>query len=437
VSLFRRVVREEQRAITDLPWSTGGTLSTTVSVDRALSLVPVYAAIGLLARTVSCTPLHAYRRVDDEERRRVTLPALFLSMDTEAHLKTWLHQAVVSLATRGNLYGLVTSRDGFGYPTAVTWLNPTAVTVEDQNTSGPGSLAMPIWRWHGRQIHVGPADAATSDIIHVPWFPIPGQIEGLSPLGVVASMIATGINAQDYASEWFANGGIPPGTMKNTARTLLPEEADAVKGRLVSTIRSRKPLVYGSDWDYNPIALPPNDAQFVETAKLTATQVAAIFDVPPDRIGGELGGPLTYSSPEQAALHLVTFSLRNWFELFEETFSAMIPRQQYIKFNADSLVRADIKTRHEVYKTGRSIGLYCVDELRALEDRPPLADHALGQDYTPLAVAFDDLPDPEPNADPTVRPQAVNPKTPKAAKAPQASRSADRPADGQNRKDVD
>lgn len=413
MSLFRRQRQEEQRAIVDLPWSTGAPSSAYVSIERALSLVPVYSAIGLLARTVSCTPLHAYRRVSNEERQRITLPILFQQMEEMACLKRWLHTAVVSLATRGNLYGLVTSRDGFGYPTAITWLNPIEVTVDDGNLSGVGSPENPIWRWNGREIHVGPANTPTSDIIHVPWFPVPGRVEGLSPLSTVSSMISTGINAQDYASEWFQNGGIPPGTFKNVARTMLPEEADQVKNRLVSTIRSRKPLVYGADWDYNPIALPPHDAQFVETAKLTATQVAAIFDVPPDRIGGELGGPLTYSSPEQAALHLVTFSLRNWFELLEELFSAIIPRAQYMRFNADSLVRADIKTRHDVYKIGRSIGLYNVDELRALEDRPPLPDSELGKDYTPLAVAFDDLPDPEANADVTVRPQSVNPKTPK------------------------
>lgn len=391
----------------DLPWSTGVPSSASVSIQRSLSLVPVYAAIGLLARTVSCTPLHAYRKVSTDERQRISLPILFQQMEDEAHLKRWLHTAIVSLATHGNLFGLVTSRDGFGYPTAIVWLNPLEVTVDDGNLTGAGSPQMPIWRWNGREVHVGPANAANSDIVHVTYFPVPGQVLGLSPLATVSSMIATGINAQDYASDWFANGGIPPGTFKNVARTMLPEEADQVKNRLVSTIRSRKPLVYGADWDYNPIALPPNDAQFVQTAKLTATQVAAIFDVPPDRIGGELGGPLTYSSPEQAALHLVTFSLRNWFELLEELFTAIIPKQQYMKFNADSLVRADIKTRHEVYKIARSIGLVKINELRPLEDMPPISKEDGGEDYTPLAVAFDDLPDPKPVADKVSRPQSA------------------------------
>lgn len=426
MSLFRRPARIETRAVTSLPWDVGGASPTSVSVDRALALVPVFAAIGLLARTVSCTPLHAYRRSAMDQRDQITLPNLFSDLGDEAHLKRWIHQMVVSLASRGNLFGLVTSRDGFGFPTAVQWLDPTTVFVDDHQITGPGSVQMPIWYWNGYQIHVGPANASTSPVIHVPWFAVPGRILGLSPLGVVSSMVVTGINAQDYAAEWFSNGGIPPGTMKNLARTLLPEEADAVKNRLVSTIRSRKPLVYGSDWDYNPIALPPHDAQFVETAKLTATQVAAIYDVPPERIGGEVGGPLTYSSPEQTAIHLVAFSLRNWFELFEELFSAMLPKTQYVKFNVDSLLRSDLKTRNEVYKLQRSIGLTNIDEQRVLEDLPPLPN-GQGKDYTPLAVASDDLPDPKAPAD-----SAATPKP-----SPQQKPSSDRPAPGPNRKDID
>ena len=421
MSLFRR--RTEQRAVVDLPWDVGGNvLGNGTSMEQALRLVPVYSAIGLLGRSVSCTPIHAYRKVDEENRVRISLPVLFSAMNDEAQLKRWLHTAVVSLAARGNAFGLVTSRDGFGYPTAVVWLDPTLCTVDDQMPSGPGSLAMPIWRYMGRQIHIGPSDPSTSDLIHIPWFPVPGRTLGLSPLAAAATMIAGGLASQEWNSEWFLNSGIPSATMKNTARTLLAEEANAVKNRLTSTIRAHKPLVYGADWDFNAITIPPGEMKFVESMKLTATQVAAIYDVPPERIGGEVGGSLSYSSPEQAALHLVTFSLRNWYELLEETFTAMLPRAQYVRFNADSLMRADIKTRAEVYKIWRSIGFTNIDELRVLEDLSPLPDKELGEDYTPLAVASDDIPDPKAPAD-----NAALPKP----------RPADRPADGPNRKDID
>lgn len=404
LDLFRR--KPERRSITSLPWDQGGTLGGgSLSIDSALALVPVYSAVGLLARTVSCTPLHAYRRISQDERRRMPLPPLFSLLQLEGRLKRWIFEAVESMATCGNAIGLVTERSGLGFPTVVMWLNPNDIHVEDGKLAGEGSPTMPIWRWNGRVIQVGPANTPSSDIIHIPWFPVPGRILGLSPLGAAASLILTGINAQGYAAEWFGNGGIPPGTMRNTEKTLNPDEANAIKERLVSTIRARKPLVYGSDWEYKPIAIPPHEAAFVATAKLTATQVAAIYDLPPERIGGETGGPLTYSSPEQTSIHLITFSLRNWYELLEECFAAMLPQPQYVKFSVDSLARADIKTRHEVYKLAREIGLNSIDELRALEDRPPLPDGS-GQDFTPLGAPAEPTPDtqPEPSADPTAPP---------------------------------
>src|SRR3977135_1416303 len=60
-NIFRPV---EYRAVTSLPWNTGGTLAAPTSapsVDGALALGAVYAATSLIARTIAGIPLHAYR----------------------------------------------------------------------------------------------------------------------------------------------------------------------------------------------------------------------------------------------------------------------------------------------------------------------------------------------------------------------------------------
>ena len=73
----------------------------------------------------------------------------------------------------------------------------------------------------------------------------------------------------------------------------------------------------------------------------------------------------------------------------EEAISAfMMPRPQYVKFNADALIRVDTKTRHEIYQIDRNIGLRNIDELRALEDEEPLPD-GQGQSYPPRREAGD------------------------------------------------
>lgn len=54
-----------------------------------------------------------------------------------------------------------------------------------------------------------------------------------------------------------------------------------------------------------------------------------------------------------------------------------------MKFNADALVRSDMSTRYASYQIGRQIGMLSIDEIRALEDKPPLPNGE-GQDYAPL-----------------------------------------------------
>ena len=51
----------------------------------------------------------------------------------------------------------------------------------------------------------------------------------------------------------------------------------------------RQPLVTGSDWQWTPLAVPDDDAKFLETIKAGATEIAAIYRVTPEDVGGVTG----------------------------------------------------------------------------------------------------------------------------------------------------
>ena len=51
--------------------------------------------------------------------------------------------------------------------------------------------------------------------------------------------------------------------------------------------------MYGRDWEYTPIRVPPNEAQFIESQQLTATQIAAVYGVA-RKVGGIHGDSQTY-----------------------------------------------------------------------------------------------------------------------------------------------
>lgn len=372
--------RVEQRAITSVPWDQGGPLqSAQMDVQRALQLAPVYAAGRLLASSVAALPLQTYRRAGGARIKMDFVPDLFWKPSVQGTLYDWVFRAVTSMVYRGNAVGLITARDAMQFPTMVEWLNPGDVHVQDDQMFGPGSFTNPIWRWNGRVV---PAE----DLVHIPWFTLPGRVWGLSPLQAYAATVSTGLSAQQFSNDWFAAGGVPPATFKNSEQTVPQDEANVIKARLTSAIKTRQPIVYGREWEFTPISVSPTEAKFVETMRLTATQVANVYGIPPEMIGGESGASMTYANTEMQQIQFLQTCLLPWLTKLEATLTKLLPASQYVRFNADALIRADSQTRWSNYRTAREIGVLNRDEIRALEDMAPLPDGA-GEDYTPLKAA--------------------------------------------------
>lgn len=369
VEFARRIGFGERRAITSVPWIEGGPLQSQVSIDRALALIPLFACVRMLGDSVASLPLQAYRRIGPAREPMTSQPSLIDDPSSLMRPFQWKHQAVVSLALRGNAYGLILARDGFQFPTQIEWLHPDEVVVDESVTFAPK------YYWMG---HLLPR----VDVVHIAWFTMPGRVRGLSPIAAFARSIGIGLSATDYGASWFENGGQPPGTFKNASKTVNPKESDAITERLTAKIRSGKPLVYGADWDYTALSVTPEESQFIESMKLNATQMANIFGIPPEMVGGETGGSLTYNNPEMNGLAYLKFTLRPWLVRFEGAISELLPERQFVRFNVDSITRADLQTRYEAHRIGLEAGFLNVDEVRALEDRPPLPD-GQGQSFTP------------------------------------------------------
>lgn len=366
-----------------------------VSTSRALSLVPVFGAIRLLSKTIASLPPVLYTRDKRGIAQRQPTPSLFVNPSVHGTVVEWLERAVFSMAAQGDAIGLVTQRDFYNYPVMCEWLNPEQVATQDGKLEGPGSYINPVWWWWGR-----PLDPRS--LIHIPWFSMPWRVRGLSPIGAYQLTTNVGLGAQEYAANWFANGGVPPGTFRNSEKTFTDDDAAQITSRLVSRLQARKPLVYGKDWTYEPIAIKPNEAQFVETMRLTATQVATIYGVPPEKIGGTTGHPLTYTTVEMNTIDYLTFSIQPWLVKLEAALSNCFPRGYYVRFDTSEMLRVDMKTKAQIdqISLGFNPPAYReVDEVRA--------DH----DWEPMPK-----PPPEPVQPPA--PPPAEPAQPAASKTP-------------------
>lgn len=357
VRYVRRMLGVAKRAITSLPWSHGGDSVSAVNSSAALSLIPYFACVRLLSEQISSLPLSVYRETSTQP-----VKVRWSLFDRPAAVGTtdrWVKQCTVSLAMRGNAYGLIVARDALGFATQVEWLHPDEVHVDESMPT------LPRYYWRGQEV-------SRESMFHIAWFAEPGKVKGLSPIAQFARSIGIGLEATNYGATWFEHGGTPPGTFQNKQRTLTTDQAEAVSQRLDAAIKRRKPLVYGADWAYESLQVSPEESQFIQTTKMNATMMATIFGIPPELVGGESGGSLTYDNPTLDGLALYRMTIRPWLELLEDNFDLLLPENQYAEFNPDALLRGDTKSRYEAHQIALNARFMTINEVRKLEGLPPL-----------------------------------------------------------------
>jgi HK97 family phage portal protein len=76
--------------------------------------------------------------------------------------------------------------------------------------------------------------------------------------------------------------------------------------------RAGRIAILSGDVEFQAISMPADDAEFVAARKLSATEIARAFRVPPWLIGAEDGGSMTYSNTEQQMLSFAVLSLQPW-----------------------------------------------------------------------------------------------------------------------------
>lgn len=349
MSFFRR---EETRSAEQ--WQDYGP-GSPLSTKNATGLVPYYASIRHIVDFMSTLPIDAYRK-DGDVRTPVGTPQLLRRLDDPGDIGvgTWIGQWAFSLAVHGNAVGWITDVDGYGYPTAVRWLSRDKWNFEESTK-----------RWY-----VGGEPVSSQRIVHCPWIVPDGKTLGLSPLDHFREFWRAGLSAQQYA-DVGRGGGLPPAILKNTSKTLKREEAEAAQSSAVRSFASGKPWVSGNDWDLTLTTIPPNQAQFLQTLQLTANQTAAIFGLDPREIGGSATESLTYATDESRSLNRAN-NMRPYLVRFENMTARLLPERQFIRLNVDATIRTDIKTRIDIEGAQLADGRLSLNEIRELEDRPPV-----------------------------------------------------------------
>lgn len=384
----------EKRAIGGVPWmpwndpfmrfDSGGPVHPTqqvFGVDKALGLTALYASTKILSDGVASLPVKVLQSSRDGRTVPYTGPHLFQDPSAIETSFDWMCTCMSSLLLWGNAWGLVIGRDAYGFPKQIEWIPPDRIIVEQED---PGITLNPLstnvyaagrrMKWYGPD----------AELFHVKGLPLAGRLEGVSPLMKHALTILAGLEAQRYGTDWYASGGFPPGTFQNSELEVDANQAAEIRRMLVTSLRRREPLVYGRDWDYTPVTVPPSEAQFLDAMGYNATQIAVVYDLPPNRVGGKSGDSLTYSTVEQNQLQVIE-AMRSWLCRLESAFNPLLPARRTVFFNTNALLKTDLKTQAEMDWGDRNAGIRTTDEIRDSRGLAPMPGD-VGNEALPLQL---------------------------------------------------
>jgi phage portal protein BeeE len=125
-----------------------------------------------------------------------------------------------------------------------------------------------------------------------------------------------------------------------------------------------------------------------------AGEAARMFGIPGPLLEYSRGGSsLTYANVATLMDQFLRQCLiPNYLEPLEQVLSDLLPRNWACRFNVDAILRADIQTRFNVYKTGIESGVIGPEEARSMEGLDPGSVETAPVPFSPPAAYPPSLP---------------------------------------------
>jgi HK97 family phage portal protein len=342
----------------------------SVGWSGALAIPAVWGAVRLRANVIGSLPVGVYRDRDGLPERitGAAVPGVLSQPSADFDMISWLHASQLSLDLRGNAFGKIVARHPVNYlPTQVELVHPDTVTVTTDKRSGEVE-----YRFGGKRVE-------NFDVWHERQNEVPGSVVGMSPITAAAAALGIIRAAENYGGQFF-DEALTPSALLSSDAPIDEDGAKIVKRRVRQTQSGREPLVLGGNWKYQTLSISPTDALLLDVMRYGREDVALLFDVPGEWIGAPAqGSSVTYANREQRAQDLLAFRLGPAIARRERALSRLTVRGQYVKLNTSSLLRTDLAGRMAAYDKGLKLGVYAHDEVRALEERPPLTAEQVAQ----------------------------------------------------------
>lgn len=337
-----------------------------INNETAMRIVTVYACIRVLSQAVASLPLSIFERIKEGSKEADNHPLYYL-LSTEPNVEMGRQRlwstVMVALLLTGNAY-LRIVRNQMGQ---VSELYPLLPTITEPYRLSDGTLA---YRTQQGQSAGAWKTLNANDVCHFALLSLDG-IKGMSPIQQAREALGLSRAAEKAGAKLFGNGGRPGGIL-TAPIDLKPEQKEqAKKSWDMSHGGSNQggTAVLSGDWKYEPLALSPQDSQFIQTRAMQRTEICALYGVPPNMAGDTTR--LSNNSSENESLNFVKNTLRPLIDILESEMNRKLINRTgrkanayQIEFETTDIERGDFASTMTGYATGKQWGFYSTNDIR-------------------------------------------------------------------------
>lgn len=331
--------------------------------DKALTLTAVWCAIRLLSESVSSLPISVYTKRNNGDKLEDTKSPIYKLIKYKPNYYqnkiTFFEFIMLSICTDGNGYAQIV-RNNSGTPVQLLCIDPEKVTVVVNNNE----LFYQVN--DGRVLD-------SADMLHIKTITDDG-VTGLSPIDQCAKALKWSESLEEFGSTFFSNGA-KPSSILQTDRALSDTALQRLKNSFNNNYgnlkNSNSTIVLEEGLSFKPISISPEQAQFLSSRQFSIEEVARIFNVPPHLLKDL--SKSSFNNIEMQSQEFVTYTLMPYITRIEEEMNLKLFRtnelgKTFVEFNVNGLLRGDVKSRTEAYKTAITNGYMSINEVRQKEN---------------------------------------------------------------------
>lgn len=350
----------------------------TITPATALALTAVQRANSLLAESIAQLPCVVYQKVGDGRRIASEHPA---NRVISVKPNGWMTPFQVteykqhSMGLRGNSYSLM----DFGADGALASqypLHPDRVQV----------MVSPVDRMPYYNVLLAPDGISgvfsARQIHHVRWFGDNPYV-GLSPIALHKEALGIVAASERHTAKVFGNGTRLSGVITRPHEVPGIKEQAGIdkilsdwKKKYAGAANAGEVAMLQEGMDFKPLSMSNEDAQLIAARQYGVNDIARIYGIPPHMLGDLARS--TNNNIEQQSLEFIMFCLMAWIKRHEEAMDRDFLSEQdrsdgyYVRYDLSGLLRGDTASRYAAYAQGRQWGWLSVNDIRRLENLPPI-----------------------------------------------------------------